>query len=180
MYDFNYNNEGKREGEQKYYYDNGQLMMKGNMVESKETGVWVGYYENGEKREEKSFTNGILDAANTKCYAAKASLFPKKDSVSEVAKEFPVIASPKTEKINEALKPFDGNGYAKLFNLNKQVSKDGLFKNYRLIDGKDYIYDERGALVRIAVYKDGKYAGEAPIEEKDKENNVFVPAVSRK
>lgn len=176
LYDFNYNNEGKRQGEQKYYYDNGQLMMKGNMTDGKETGTWVGYYENGDKREDKFFVNGTLDAANTKLYAAKTPVPVKKDTLAANSKEPPVIASPKTEKTNEAMKPFDGNGYAKLFNLHKQVSKDGLFKNYRLIDGKDYIYDDKGSLVRIAVYKDGKYAGEAPIEEKDKENNVFVPS----
>lgn len=180
LYDFNYNNDGKRQGEQKYYYENGQLMMKGNMTEGKETGTWVGYYENGDKREEKAFTNGTLDTANTKLYMAKFSLPYKEDFVSATAKEDAVVVSSKTEKTNEALKPFDGNGYAKLFNLNKQVSKDGLFKNYRLIDGKDYIYDEKGVLVRIAVYKDGKYAGDAPIEGKDKENNVLAPTVNRK
>jgi len=64
--------------------------------------------------------------------------------------------------------PFNGTGYAVLKNLSGQISKDGTFKNYKLIDGKDYIYNKDGNLTQIAVYKNGQYIGDAPIEEKDK------------
>ena len=170
--DFNYNNGGKREGEQKYYYENGQLMMKGSMSDGKEAGTWEGYYENGDKREEKIFSEGTLDAEKTKLYESKTPLPVKTEVVS--SKEPAKIVDIKIEKTNEALKPFDGNGQAKLFNPNKRISKDGLFQNYRLIDGKDYIYDDTGNLDRIALYKDGKYIGDSPIEQKDKENDVLV------
>ncbi|MBI3501937.1 MAG: toxin-antitoxin system YwqK family antitoxin [Bacteroidetes bacterium] len=170
--DFNYNNGGKREGEQKYFYENGQLMMKGNMKEGKENGKWDGYYENGDKREEKIFNDGALDAEKTKVYEPTARVFIKTEVSS--SKEPTKIVDIKVEKTNEAQKPFDGNGYAKLFNTNKRVSKDGLFRNYRLIDGKDYIYNDKGNLERIALYKDGKYIGESPIEQKDIENDVLV------
>ena len=78
------------------------------------------------------------------------------------------VIDSKTEKVNDAQPPFVGEGYAKLFNMNKQISKEGEFKRYRLINGKDYIYSKDGILDRIAVYKDGRYVGEAPIESKDK------------
>lgn len=166
FYDFNYTKTGKREGVQTYKYENGQVMMKGEMKEGKESGVWEEYYENGDLRARKVFVDGVLDAENTEVYAPKTPLPPKKEE--SVSKEPPKIVDTAKEQTNPAQNPFTGNGYAKLFNLNRQISKDGTFKNYRLIDGKDYIYNKDGILERIAVYKDGKYVGDAPIEEKDK------------
>jgi antitoxin component YwqK of YwqJK toxin-antitoxin module len=62
-------------------------------------------------------------------------------------------------------KVFNGEGYWKLYNANKQVSKDGTFSKSRLVDGKVYFYSSDGILTRIAVYKDGKYVGDAVVEE---------------
>jgi antitoxin component YwqK of YwqJK toxin-antitoxin module len=70
----------------------------------------------------------------------------------------------KTEKDNLG-KVFNGEGYWKLYNGNKQVSKDGTFSKNRLIDGKVYNYNADGILTRVAVYKGGKYVGDAVIEE---------------
>ncbi len=166
FYDFKYTNTGKREGVQKYYYENGQVMMQGEMKDGKETGVWEERYENGDLRAKKAFNDGTLDAENTEVYAPKQPLPPKKEETasSEPAK---VIDKAK-EKVNDAMPAFTGDGQAKLFNMNKQISKEGFFKKYRLIDGNDYIYSKDGILERIAVYKEGKYVGDAPIEEKDK------------
>ena len=49
------------------------------------------------------------------------------------------------------------NGYYVLYNRNKQKTKDGTFVDNRLKDGKNYIYDGKGVLVRIELYKDFKY-----------------------
>jgi antitoxin component YwqK of YwqJK toxin-antitoxin module len=163
FYNFKYNNVGKREGKQEYYYDNGQVMMKGEMHDGKESGTWEGYYENGDLRDKKSFNDGTLDPANTEIYAPKKPLPEKK--TEPVSNEPAKIAS-KDEKANQA--PFNGTGHAKLFIAGGRISKDGDFVNYRLINGKDYVYNLDGILEKIAVYKDGKYVGDAPIEEKDK------------
>jgi len=165
FYDFNYTNTGKREGDQKYFYENGQVMMSGAMHEGKETGVWEEHYENGDLRAKKVFNEGAIDVANTEVYAPKQPLPVKKE---ESSKEPPKIADVSKEKTNAAYKPFDGNGYAKLFLPGARVSKDGEFRNFRLIDGKDYVYNADGILEKIAVYKAGKYVGDAPIEDKDK------------
>lgn len=166
FYDFTYTNTGKREGEQKYFYENGQIMMKGEMNEGKETGVWEEHYENGDLRAKKLFNSGTLDPSNTEVYAPKQPLPIQKDE--SVAKGPAVMVDANTEKTNEAQKPFDGNGYAKLFVQGARLSKDGEFQNFRLINGKDYIYNSDGILERISVYKNGKYIGDAPIEGKDK------------
>jgi antitoxin component YwqK of YwqJK toxin-antitoxin module len=165
FYDFTYTPAGKREGVQKYFYENGQIMMNGAMHEGKETGTWEDYYENGDLRAKKAFNEGIIDADNTEVYAPKKPLQPKKE---ETTKEAPKLADVSKEKTNAAYMPFDGNGYAKLFLPGARVSKDGEFKNFRLMDGRDYIYNSNGILEKIAVYKGGKYVGDAPIEEKDK------------
>ncbi len=167
FYDFNYTKTGKRQGEQTYYYENGQLMMRGEMKDGKETGTWAGYYENGDKREEKVFNDGTLDEGKTKLFQPEKELAVKYETPK--SKESPKIADAKTEKTNEAHKPFDGNGYAKLFFAGGRISKDGEFKNFRLINGKDFIYNkDNGTLERVAFYKDGKYVGDAPIEATDK------------
>ena len=41
----------------------------------------------------------------------------------------------------------------------KLITKDGLFKDNRLIEGKSYIYDDNGILQRISIYKNGFYVG---------------------
>lgn len=166
FYNFKYNASGKREGNQQYFYENGQVMMQGEMRDGKESGVWEGYYENGDLREKKAFNDGTLDIENTEIYAPKKPLPVKKEE--PVSTEPAKVADTKTEKVNEAQPPFTGDGYAKLFNMNKQISKEGEFKKYRLINGKDYIYDKNGILEKISVYKEGRYIGEAPIESKDK------------
>jgi antitoxin component YwqK of YwqJK toxin-antitoxin module len=163
FYDFAYNNTGKREGQQKYYYENGQMMMKGEMKDGKEAGVWEEHYENGDLRAKKVFNEGALDAESTEVYAPKKPI-KEEPSINSSAKMVDI----KMEQVNAAQTPFTGNGYAKLFLPGSKIAKDGEFKNYRLINGKDYLYSVNGILERIAVYKNGKYVGDSPIEEKDK------------
>lgn len=167
FYEFNYNKSGKREGKQTYYYDNGKVMMSGDMKDGKEAGTWEERYENGDLKAKKGFNDGVLDPAKVESYAPKSPELPKKQEI--VKGPPPPVIDPKKNQKNAADKIiFDGNGYAKLYNLNKQISKDGTFKNYKLIDGKDYIYSKDGILVQIAVYKGGSYVGDAPIEEDKK------------
>ena len=78
FYDFKYNKTGKREGEQKYFYDNGQIMMKGEMHDGKESGVWEERYENGDIRAKKAFNDGTLNAEKTETYAPVKPLPPPK------------------------------------------------------------------------------------------------------
>lgn len=159
QHEFNFNQNGKREGPAKYFYENGQLAIEGNFQNGQETGVFKEYYENGDVKAEKTFNAGQVDVASIKEYQPKKPYEPIKD---EVKKAPPVLAS-KDEAPNEAQKskgPLILNGFHTLYNKNKQVSKVGEFKDNRLINGKWYIYDENGILLRVAVYKDGFYVGD--------------------
>jgi hypothetical protein len=53
------------------------------------------------------------------------------------------------------------NGYFMLYNRNKQKTKDGVFKENRFMDGKNYVYNQNGQLISIEVYKNGFFAGTA-------------------
>ncbi len=158
---FKFDPSGKRAGPQTYYYENGQVMIEGDWAEGKEAGVLKEYYENGDIKSEKSFNDGNIDIAKTKTFEPKKPL-PK--LAPEEKLEAPPVIVQKTEKDNLG-KVFNGEGYWKLYNSNKQVSKDGTFSKNRLMDGKVYFYDNDGILTRIAVYKGGKYVGDAVVEE---------------
>lgn len=161
--EFNFSPTGKREGDQKYYYDNGQLMIEGNWNGGKESGTLTEYYENGEIKAKKVFADGALNEAKTQNFK------PKKPVVDQARKEEAsaptrnVVANQKKEKPNTG--HFDGNGYAKLYNSDRLITKDGIFKNYKLIDGKWYKYDENNILINIERIKNGRYVGDVPFDE---------------
>ena len=159
--EFKFTAGGKREGEQKYYYESGQLMIVGNWAGGKEAGVVKEYYENGDIREERNFNDGVLDAAATKTYEPKQPVVVKTPEEKQIS---PPVIPQKNEKDNMG-KQFTGEGVWKLYNANRQLSKDGTFHDYRLVDGKVYNYNGDGLLMRIAIYKGGRYVGDAVIEE---------------
>lgn len=167
QHEFVFNNSGKRDGPQKYFYENGQVAIEGNFVGGKETGLIKEYYETGDIKAEKNFADGNVDLASIKEYKPKKPIPPKSNVPAENA---PAVKVKEDEKPNEAVKkdaakgPMILNGQYTLYNKNKQITKDGVFKDNRLIDGKAYIYDENGILQRIAVYKGGIYVGDTQVE----------------
>jgi len=167
QHQFVFNAMGKREGPQKYFYDNGQLAIEGNFANGKESGIIKEYYENGEIKAEKNFMDGNVDVASIKEYQPKKPIAKRSDDPVQNA---PPVKVREDERPNEAAKgghskgPLVLNGQYILYNKNKQISKDGIFKENRFMEGKAYIYNENGILVRIAVYKDGFYVGDTQIE----------------
>ncbi len=122
FYEFSYNKSGKREGKQTYYYDNGKVMMTGEMKDGKESGVWEERYENGDLKAKKGFNDGQLDPNQFETYAPKQPIVEKVEVIKNAPP--PPVVDTKTNKKNEADKGpvFVGNGYAKLYNLNHQIS----------------------------------------------------------
>ena len=167
QHEFKFNDQGKRDGKQAYYADNGNKIIEGEMSSGKEVGTWEEWYDNGDKRADKVFNDGTLDAAKTLNYEPKKPLEtteikPKTTDIPKGSNDKNLKVS-ETEKTNLAGPPFNGTGPAKLFNKNKQVSKDGEFVNFKLKTGKQYIYDDNGILQRIAVWENFKYVGDAPL-----------------
>lgn len=150
---------GKRDGKQVYFYENGQVMIEADIESGKEKFVKE-YYEDGSVKAEKNFIDGKLDIENTKVYEAKVPVKNRDEAELEKA-PIKIVKLTEGEKVN--IGAFDGNGDHKIYNMNKQISKDGTFKNYRLMEGLWYKYDENGILVSIEKYKKGRYIGEAPL-----------------
>ena len=157
--DFAFNTTGKRDGKQVYFYESGQVMIEADIESGKEKFVKE-YYEDGSVKAEKSFVDGKLDVANTKVYEPKV---PVKDRDAEELKRAPIeiVKVDKTETVNSG--EFGGNGQHKVYNANRQISKDGFFKAYRLMEGMLYKYNANGILFKIKKYKNGRYIGDAPI-----------------
>lgn len=159
---FTFTPSGKRSGKQVYYHPNGKVRLEGTWNEGLETGEQKEYYENGDVMSVKKFNGGEMDPASFETYAPKTPVKTPVEKMVSASKDVKITAS-KAEKPNQG--GFDGNGYKKLFNRNKQIAKDGVFKNYRLIDGKYYKYDENGILFQIMIFKDGRYIGNGVIEK---------------
>jgi len=148
QHEFNFNASGKREGPVKYFHENGQLAIEGNFVNGKESGVIKEYHENGELKATKTYNDGAVDVASIKEFEPKIVLKADEKPNGVAASKGPMIL----------------NGDHITYNKNKQITKDGFFKDSRLMDGKAYFYDENGILQRISVYKNGLYVGDAPVE----------------
>jgi antitoxin component YwqK of YwqJK toxin-antitoxin module len=165
QHDFKFNEGGKRDGVQTYKYENGQTAIEGSFANGKESGVIKEYYETGDTKAVKTFNNGEVDVASIKTFEpvkaiAKTDAKPVENAPSKAVTEI------KKDEVAMDAKPGANllNGKHIVYNKNKQVSKDGVFKDSRLIDGKAYIYDDNGILTRVAIYKNGIYAGDGQIE----------------
>jgi len=173
QHQFHFNDNGKRDGNQKYFYPNGQLMIDGSWTGGKQSGQTTEYYDDGKIKAKENFNNGQLDQATTQTFQPANATEAKAPDVTATAaaKDAPkttVTAVKADEKPNLPEKTFDGEGYWKLYNKNKQIAKDGNFHSGQLMDGKEYIYNKDGILQRIAMYKFGTYQGDAPITDEDR------------
>lgn len=65
----------------------------------------------------------------------------------------PVVKDP---LVAEGLE-FKPNGWNKLFTKTEDIWMDGFFTNGQLIDGKVFVYDRDGVLLKVRVYKKGEY-----------------------
>ncbi len=164
QHEFAFNAAGKREGPQKYFYDNGATAIEGNFVNGKESGIIKEFYENGDPKAEKNFADGNVDVASIKEFQPKKPIAKKSEVAADNAPKITVKAD---EKPNEAVAskgPLILNGQHTLYNRGKQITKDGEFKDNRLMNGKAYIYDDNGILMRVSVYKNGVYVGDTQVE----------------
>ena len=163
--EFTFNPGGKREGAQKYYYEDGTTQIEGNWASGKESGVVTEYYPNGDVKKTVNYNNGDADVASIKTFDSKK---PVKDiPVEAIDKSKKAVAVVKEETLQDpkAKGPSMLNGYYVLYNKNRQKTKDGTFKENRLMDGKNYIYNQDGILKRIEIYKEGVYIGDAQIDD---------------
>jgi antitoxin component YwqK of YwqJK toxin-antitoxin module len=157
--EFAFSTAGKREGVQKYYYEDGTKQIEGNWQAGKESGVITEYHPDGSIKKTMNYENGNADLLSMKEFKAKKDVAVKSDPVSTktaVASAKELTNDNKSPKVNVL------NGFHLLYNTSRQKTKEGTFKENRLMEGKNYVYDENGILLTIEVYKNGIYAGTSP------------------
>ena len=150
-YDWSYNSTGKREGEQKYFHENGGLQYIGEWKGGKEAGELVEFYEDGSVKAKRYFDAGaVIPEKTVNLVSGKV--------YDDRAKKYSGKPKPKSLAVGTLI-----DGYNKMLNADGTVSKEGTFKDKRLIDGKVYVY-ESGKIVKTIIYQDGKSVGEEEVK----------------
>ncbi len=152
-YEFEYNESGKRTGQQKYYYNDGGLMYKGDWNDGKKEGVLTEYYPNGSVKSEMNFADGQVDIGTIKEY--QVSEKPAK-KVYAKKPEYQKTSAPAAASSDSDKDYFTLTGYFKTYNEQKKLDREGDFVKGKLVNGKRYIYDDDGNLTKTLIYKDGK------------------------
>jgi len=146
----NYNENGREEGTVRYYYPNDQLEFEYTAENGKPNGKATRYYENGDVKEliEYDVDGRVISSI------LKEMVQPTVDVKDPGAskEKAPFVSRPRTKGAK-----FIPNGYNKCYNENDEIWQDGEFRNGQLRDGKIYIYDSDGILLKVKVYKQGVY-----------------------
>ncbi len=160
--DFKFNDYGVRDGVQKYFHENGRVEVEVAVVEGKEQGTLKRYYANGDLQQVAQFDDGAINASTSKFIKPAGKVeTPQPEPAAAVAPER------KEEERTNAV-AFRDNGYNTLYDKQLRLSQQGEFRNGQLLNGKYYRYGRNGELVKIEVYTNGRYAGNAVITDEDK------------
>jgi antitoxin component YwqK of YwqJK toxin-antitoxin module len=160
--DFVFNAYGLRDGEQRYFHENGQLAVQVTIADGKEDGTLKRYTPDGQLQQVAQFNAGVIDPAQSR-YVRPASraVELKTDPKAPLA---PAVSA--GESTNAIV--FRENGFNTLYDRQLRISQQGEFLNGRLFNGRRYQYDENGILTHILVYMAGRYVGDAPLTEEDR------------
>ncbi|MBX2981346.1 MAG: toxin-antitoxin system YwqK family antitoxin [Flavobacteriales bacterium] len=159
--DFIFDSYGTRDGQQKYYHENGRLAVDVNIVKGREEGTLKRYYTNGELQETAVLSAGVADKDLFKSYSPRGPVAEVKPPADAVAA--PVKAATETTNSTD----FRAEGYNTLYDNQHRLSQQGQYRKGRLWNGKVYKYDRNGILYKIEVYMDGRYVGKAQLTEDD-------------
>ncbi len=145
-YEWGFDQNGKRTGQQKYYHENGNVMFDGEWNAGKENGVIKEYYENGTLRSEKTFYDGKLDTNSVKNFIFKEQKQPEEK----------IVKQPEEKIVNplEAVGTIK-DGFQKTYNRSGQIETEGEYKDAILFKGKRYYYKE-GQLEKVGIVQNGK------------------------
>lgn len=159
--EFAFDEHGVRQGLQKYYHENGRLAVELTVRDGREEGTLKRYLPNGELQQVAEFNNGVMD--ETRSLYIKSA--PTAEDVKPAADAPQAPTVTREESTNVAV--FRENGFNTLYDQQLRLSKVGEFKNGRLWEGRQYRYDKDGLLLRIEMYRHGRYIGNAVITEDD-------------
>ena len=146
----NYDELGKESGAVSYFYANGQIEFEYISKEGQPVGKAIRYYENGDIKEIIEYNaDGSLGKSTPKPMVSPPVVVKDPGASNETTTK---VVAPKVKDGK-----FNPNGYNKVYNSNEELYQDGDFKDGRLYNGKMYIYDADGILLKVKIYKDGLY-----------------------
>ncbi len=157
---FNFNESGKRQGIQEYFYENGNIQMSVELENGVLHGKMKTFYSDGSPRQEKRMTNGEVEEESVVNYKPRTKVKVDASMPDIPRKEMRPATSDKPN-----LAEFKSSGFNTLYNINKQVTQVGKFINGRMWEGKWYRYDDNGLLRRVEIYKDGRFIGYGIIDD---------------
>jgi antitoxin component YwqK of YwqJK toxin-antitoxin module len=160
---FNFNQSGKREGPQYYYHENGVIEMEVTMLGGVEQGVMKRYNADGSLAEEKTYDSGKVNPNSVKTFAGVKKQTKVEDPYDPTVGQ---QVAPSEDKTNKA-DVFHPNGYNTLYSEEGFVTQIGEFKEGKLWSGKWYKYNKEGIMIKVEIYKGGRYIGAGVISEKD-------------
>lgn len=147
-----YNDLGKEQGKVRFYYPNGQVEYEYTSNNGKVTGKAVRYYENGDIKEIMNFNENGEPVGEPEVHEPVHPNKPLRDPGPPTKPAPKVSGTPRTNGV-----PWKPNGYNKLYNQDNEIWQDGMFKDAKLWDGKVYVYDRDGILLKVEVFKNGSY-----------------------
>lgn len=135
FYEWQYNDQGRRTGEQKYFHQNGQLQYAGEWQNGSIQGEVEVYNDSGEMTETRQYANGTFQ---------KSKIITQRPASDE-------------ENSEKEILPFYGTGNFILQSLDGFKVKEGYFRDGVLQDGKHYIYNEKDSVIKVRIVENGKY-----------------------
>jgi len=144
-----FNAEGKEDGPVTFYFENGQPEFVFTKVNGVTTGEATRYHPDGSVKETIVYSPTGEVVTTTVVNAEPAS-----GTVVESSGSGGPSGAGLTTKDG---KKFAADGYNKLYNKADELEMDGTFKGGKLWEGKLYKYDSDGILLKIEIWKNGKY-----------------------
>ncbi|PCJ89891.1 MAG: hypothetical protein COA57_00835 [Flavobacteriales bacterium] len=170
-----FSHKGKSNGSQQYFHTNGQVELEFTTINGKEDGEMRRFYPDGRLKEEKIFNDGVVDIKSVKKYEYEdidpTDVYIQEEEVPDLSLIVPIIDKPNLGNTKDPVNTCEGTHT--LYNKNLQISMIGDMKKCRLKNGKRYVYDENGLLVKIMIFKKFKYVGDAIIEKEDQSPSLF-------
>lgn len=147
-----FNDNGKEDGKVAYYFEDGTPEFVFNKKDGVTVGQGIRYYPNGDVKEVINYN----DDGSVASKEQKDRVNPPKGETATNTSNGSGGPSGAAGKTKDG-KQFNRDGYNKLYNNDDELWMDGDFKAGKLWNGKLYKYDSDGILLKIEVWKNGKY-----------------------
>jgi antitoxin component YwqK of YwqJK toxin-antitoxin module len=154
-----FNAAGKTEGKVTYNYPNGKPELVFSSTNGQENGELVRYHPNGDVKEKMNFAGGKADEGSRKEFKMvnpPVDLSKYEKPVKEAKTDVNLTTNDPKKEIKD--------GYQKLYDDQKRLVQDGEFKGGKLHNGKWYKYDKNGLILKVEIYKNGKYFADGQLD----------------